>query len=34
MISRVPVSIASALGMLVQEKSTGVAAAATGDTEG
>jgi hypothetical protein len=34
MISRVPVSSASALGMLVQEKSTGAAAAVSGDTEG
>jgi hypothetical protein len=34
MISRVPVSSASALGMLVQEESTGAAAAVSGDTEG
>jgi hypothetical protein len=34
MISRVPVPNALALGMLVQEESTGVAAAASGDTEG
>jgi hypothetical protein len=34
MISRVPVPNALALGMLVQEESTGAAAAASGDTEG
>ena len=34
MISRVPILNALALGMLVQEESTGPAAAASGDTEG
>jgi hypothetical protein len=34
MISRVPVPNALALGMLVQEESTGAAVAASGDTEG
>jgi hypothetical protein len=34
MISRVPVPSAMAVGMLVQEESTGAAAAASGDTEG
>jgi hypothetical protein len=34
MISRVPVPSALALGMLVQEESTGAAAAVSGDTEG
>jgi hypothetical protein len=34
MISRVPVPSALAVGMLVQEESTGAAAAASGDTEG
>ena len=34
MISRVPVPSALAVGMLVQEESTGAAVAASGDTEG